>query len=112
MRLSATEVYPLDSYLPDQIKHITWILDHKADSERFFYQYRETLDRTRGSTTSDIAFKMEDDTIATAPTASSLKWRVNSDEWKQLRDQPCVMGCLIQTAPVKLKKTQRRWNRR
>ncbi|HCR28715.1 MAG TPA: DNA polymerase III subunit alpha [Opitutae bacterium] len=112
VRLSATEVYPLESYLPDQIKHITWILDSKANTEPFFYQYRETLDRTRGSTTSDIAFKMEDDTIATAPTASSLKWRVNSDEWKQLRDQPCVMGCLIQTAPVQLKKTQRRWNRR
>ena len=57
VRLSATEVYPLESYLPDQIKHITWILDHKADTEPFFYQYREALDQSRGSTTSDILSK-------------------------------------------------------
>ena len=112
VRLSATEVYPLESYLPDQIKHITWILDHKADTEPFLYQYREALDQSRGSTTSDIAFKMEDDTITAAPTASSLKWRVNIDEWKALRDQPSVMGCLIQTVPVQLKKSQRRWSRK
>ncbi|MCH2387892.1 MAG: DNA polymerase III subunit alpha, partial [Opitutales bacterium] len=112
VRLSATEAYPLECYLPDQIKHITWILDYKADTEPFFYQYREALDQSRGSTTSDIAFKMDDDTITTAPTASSLKWRVNSEEWKALRDQPCVMGCLIKTMPVQLKKTQRRWNRK
>ena len=111
VRLSVSEIYPLDTSMPDQIKHITWILDPKGDTEAFFYDLREALDSTRGSTTSDLAFKLDDNTIVTAPTASSLRWKVNTDEWAKLRSQPAVVGCILQTAPVELKKRERRWKK-
>jgi len=111
VRLSVSEIYPLETSLADQVKHITWILDPKGDTERFFYDYREALDTTRGSTSSDIAFRMDSDSIVTAPTASSLRWKVNPEEWSKLRSSPAVVGCVIQTAPVELKKKERRWKR-
>lgn len=111
VRLSVSEIYPLATSMPDQIKHITWILDPKGDTEAFFYDLREALDSTRGSTTSDLAFKLDDDTIVTAPTASSLRWKVNTNEWAKLRSQPAVVGCILQTAPVELKKRERRWKK-
>ena len=111
VRLSVSEIYPLESSMPDQIKHITWILDPKGDTESFLYDLREALDSTRGSTTSDLAFKLDDDTIVTAPTASSLRWKVNTNEWAKLRSQPAVVGCILQTAPVELKKRERRWKK-
>jgi len=111
VRLSVSEIYPLESSMPDQIKHITWILDPKGDTEAFFYDLREALDSTRGSTTSDLAFKIDDDTIVSAPTASSLRWKVNTNEWAKLRSQPAVVGCILQTAPVELKKRERRWKK-
>ncbi|MBT5167391.1 MAG: DNA polymerase III subunit alpha [Opitutales bacterium] len=111
VRLSVSEIYPLETSMPDQIKHITWILDPKGDTEAFFYDLREALDSTRGSTTSDLAFKLDDNTIVTAPTASSLRWKVNTDEWAKLRSQPAVVGCILQTAPVELKKRERRWKK-
>lgn len=111
VRLSVSEIYPLEASVPDQIKHITWILDPKGDTERFFYEYREALDTSRGSTSSDLAFQVDSDTIITAPTASSLRWKVNTEEWSKLRNSPAVMGCVLQTAPVELKKRERRWKR-
>jgi len=112
VRLSVSEIYPLESAMPDQIKHVSWILDPQSDTERFFYDYREALDTTRGSTSSDIAFQVDTDTIVSAPTASSLRWKVNTDEWSKLRNHPSVVGCIIQTAPVELKQSKRRWNRK
>ncbi len=111
VRLSVAEIYPLASSAPDQIKHITWILDPSKDTESFFYEYRAALDATRGSTTSDIAFKLDPDTIVSAPAASSLRWKVNPDEWTKLRTQSAVVGCLLQTPIVELKKRERRWKR-
>jgi len=110
-RLSVAEIYPLETSVPDQVKHITWILDPKKDTESFFYEYREALDATRGSTTSDIAFKLDDDTIVSAPAASSLRWKVNTDEWAKLRSHKAFVGCILQTPPVELKKRERRWKR-
>ena len=111
VRLSVSEIYPLETSLADQVKHITWILDPKGDTERFFYDYREALDTTRGSTTSDIAFRMDSESIVTAPNAFSLRWKVNPEEWSKLRSSTAVVGCVIQTAPVELKKKERRWKR-
>jgi len=111
VRLSVSEIYPLETSLADQVKHITWILDPKGDTERFFYDYREALDTTRGSTTSDIAFRMDSESIVTAPTASSLRWKVNPEEWSKLRSSTAVVGCVIQTRPVELKKKEKRWKR-
>jgi DNA polymerase-3 subunit alpha len=111
VRLSVSEIYPLETSLADQVKHITWILDPKGDTERFFYDYREALDTTRGSTTSDIAFRLDSESIVTAPTASSLRWKVNPEGWSKLRSSNAVVGCVIQTGPVVLKKKERRWKR-
>ncbi len=112
VRLSVAEIHSLETSMPDQIKHITWILNPKGDTDSFFYDYREALDKTRGSTTSDLAFQLEGDAIVTAPTASSLRWKVNTGEWSKLRNHSAVVGCIIQTAPVELKKRERRWKSR
>ncbi len=111
VRLSVQEIYPLEPYLPGQIKHITWILDAKKDTESFFYLYREFLDKSRGETTSDIAFQVDDETMIAAPTAASLRWQVNTDQWTKLRNHDSVVGCIVQSHPIRLKEQERRWSR-
>jgi len=112
VRLSAQEAYPLERQAQSQVKRITWILDPEKDTDSFFYDYRAALDKNRGDTESDIAFKVSADQIVTAPTASSLRWRVNPEEWKTLKNHPAIVGCLIQTLPVQLKERERRWKKR
>ncbi len=109
VRLSVQEIHPLDTALPGQIKHVTWVLDPEQNSDAFLYDYRAIVDKTRGHTTSDIAFQLSDGCIATAPAAHSLGWQANPAEWTRLRAHKSVVGCLIQTHPVKVKERQRRW---
>ena len=109
VRLSVQEIHPLDSYMPGQIKHITWVLDPDLDTDSFLYDYRAALDSTRGETTSDIAFRITPECIVSAEAASSLRWRVNTEQWIRLRKNPSVVGCIIQTRPVKVKERERRW---
>ena len=109
VRLSAQEAYPLEHQASSQVKHITWILDPEKDTDSFFYDYRAALDKSRGDIESDLAFKISDNQIVTAPTASSLRWRFNPEEWKTLKGHSAVVGCLIQTLPVQLKERKRRW---
>ena len=110
-RLSVQEVHPLDAYLPGQIKHVTWILDPEKDTDPFLYDYREALDQSRGETTSDIAFRIAPDCIVSAPASSSLRWRVNTKEWTRLRSHRALVGCIVQTHPIKLKERERRWTK-
>ena len=112
VRLSCQEIHPLEGYMSGQIKHITWILDPDKDTDAFLYDYRAALDNSRGQTTSEIAFRITSDCIASAPTSSSLNWRVNVPEWKKLRAHKSVIGCIIQTEPVKLKEKERRWGQK
>lgn len=109
VRLSAQEVYPLETYLPGQIKHITWVLDPDKDTDAFLYDYRAALDAGRGETSSDIAFRIAPDCVVAAPTASSLRWKVNPRDWIKLRAHACVIGCVVQTLPVTLRQRERRW---
>lgn len=108
-RINIQEIYPLDSQVSSLVKHVTWILDPETDCDPFFYEYRAALDRSRGSTTSDLAFKIEDDCIVSAQTAGSLGWKINTEDWGKLKNNPSVVGCLIQTPEVELKPKQRRW---
>ncbi|WP_309018287.1 DNA polymerase III subunit alpha [Pelagicoccus sp. SDUM812003] len=109
VRLNVLEIHPLEAYMPGQIKHVTWVLDPDKDTDSFLYAYRETLDSSRGNTTSDLAFRISDTCIASAPTANSLGWRVNTKDWVKLRKNPAVVGCIVQTEPVKVKQRERRW---
>jgi len=109
VRLVVQEALPLESQASTQVKHITWILDPEKDTDSFFYDYRAALDKTHGDIESDIAFKISEDQIVTAPTASSLRWRFNPEEWKAFKNHPAVVGCLIQTNPVEVKERKRRW---
>jgi len=108
LRLSAQEIQPLEERLPSQIKRVTWLLDPEADPEPFFIRYREIIDSEPGETASEIAFRMDDDTVVAAPAASSLRWRVRPEPFQELRRMPGVIGCLIQTKPFALKERERR----
>ncbi|MEM9157614.1 MAG: DNA polymerase III subunit alpha [Verrucomicrobiota bacterium] len=111
VRLTAQDILPLETSLPGQIKHITWILDPRQDAEPFLYDWRAALDKSRGDTNSDIAFKLDENKMVAAPTAGSLRWKVNTDEWKKLRAHKCVVGCQIITEPVKLPEVKRSWSK-
>jgi len=109
VRLNALEIHPLESYLPGQIKQITWVLDPKKDTAPFFYLYREALDRSAGKTSSTIAFQIGKDSLVEAPIASSLSWTVNPKDWKSLREQQSVVGCIVEAETVHLAQRERRW---
>ncbi|MCH6254988.1 DNA polymerase III subunit alpha [Puniceicoccaceae bacterium K14] len=109
VRLSVQEIYPLESQVPQLIKHVTWVLDPEKNCDEFFYLYREALDKSRGNTPSDIAFKVGDNSLVSAPTASSLGWKINTSDWGKLKSHSSVVGCLIETPPVELKQKERRW---
>ncbi|MBK1878087.1 DNA polymerase III subunit alpha [Pelagicoccus mobilis] len=109
VRLNVLEVHPLPSFLPGQIKHITWVLDPDKDTDDFLYKFRAALDNSRGSTGNSIAFRITDSCITSGQTAKSLSWRVNTKEWSELRKNPAVVGCIVETEPVKVKQRERRW---
>jgi DNA polymerase-3 subunit alpha len=111
-RLNVKELYPLDAYLPSQVRKVTWLLqpDH-AELPGFLRQLRATLDAASGDTKVELAFLFEDRVAPIAETAPSLKWRVSPDAYQQLRHHPAVAGVLAEARRPEMKEV-RRWGKR
>ena len=41
----------------------------------------------------------------------SMSWKINPANFSTLRKMPGVVGCLVETEPLRLKETRRRWSK-
>jgi DNA polymerase-3 subunit alpha len=108
-RLSAREIYPLEHALPGLIKKVTWVLRPGSSSDSFLAALRAEVDSSMGETRIEIGFLDASGYLALAETAGSLSWKINPARFSKLRKMPGVVGCLVETEPLRLKETRRRW---
>ncbi len=111
-RLNVKEVYPLDVYLPNNIRKVTWLLrpDHPGVAD-FLPQLRRAIDAANGDSKVEIAFLFEGRIAPIAETSFALKWRVTGPAFQELRQHPAVAGALVETRAPELKEV-RRWGKR
>ncbi len=111
-RLNVKELYPLDAYLQNNMRKITWLLtpDHPELPE-WLRQLRAALDAASGDTRIEMAFLFEDRVAPIAETANSLKWRIMPDAFQRLRAHPACAGLLAEARSPELKEV-RRWGRK
>jgi DNA polymerase-3 subunit alpha len=111
-RLNIKEVYPLDAYLPSNIRKVTWLLqpDHPGVAD-FLPKLRQAIDAANGDTKVEIAFLFEGRVAPIAETSFALKWRVTGPAFQELRRHAACVGALIETRAPELKEV-RRWGRK
>ncbi len=111
-RLNIKEVYPLDAYLPANIRKVTWLLqpDHPGVAD-FLPKLRQAIDAANGDTKVEIAFLFEGRVAPIAETSFALKWRVTGPAFQELRRHAACVGALIETRAPELKEV-RRWGRK
>jgi len=111
-RLNIKEVYPLDAYLPSNIRKVTWLLqpDHPGVTD-FLPKLRKAIDAANGDTKVEIAFLFEGRVAPIAETSFALKWRVTGPAFQELRHHAACVGALIETRALELKEV-RRWGRK
>ncbi|HVU16206.1 MAG TPA: DNA polymerase III subunit alpha [Candidatus Didemnitutus sp.] len=111
-RLNVRECYPLDGYLPGQVRKVTWLV-HPQHPELpdFFRRLRSAIDAANGDSKIEIAFAFPDKVAPVAETSFALKWRVIPTEFQSLRAHPAVAGTQVEARPPELKET-RRWAKR
>ncbi len=111
-RLNVKEVYPLDAYLPNNIRKVTWLLqpDHPGVAD-FLPKLRRAIDAANGDSKVEIAFLFDGRIAPIAETSFALKWRVTGPAFQELRHHPAVAGALIETRAPELKEV-RRWGKR
>ncbi|MBP6865476.1 MAG: DNA polymerase III subunit alpha [Candidatus Didemnitutus sp.] len=111
-RLNIKEVYPLDAYLPSNIRKVTWLLqpDHPGVTD-FLPKLRKAIDAANGDTKVEIAFLFEGRVAPIAETSFALKWRVTGPAFQELRHHAACVGALIETRALELKEV-RRWGKR
>ena len=111
-RLNVKELYPLDAYLQNHIRKVTWLLSPEhPELPEWLRQLRAALDAASGDTRVEMAFLFEDRVAPIAETANSLKWRIMPDAFQRLRAHPACAGLLAEARPPELKEV-RRWGKR
>ena len=111
-RLNVKEVYPLDAYVPNNVRKVTWLLhpDHPGLAD-FLPQLRKAIDAANGDARVELAFLFDGRVAPIAETPNSLKWRVTGPSFQALRNHPAVAGALIEARPPELKEV-RRWGKK
>ena len=111
-RLNVKELYPLDAYLQNNIRKVTWLLQPAhAELPSFLQQLRETLNAASGDTKVELAFLFENRVAPIAEVAGALKWRIAPDAFQRLRAHPAVSGLLAEARTLELKE-DKRWGRK
>ncbi|MEZ5277366.1 MAG: DNA polymerase III subunit alpha [Opitutaceae bacterium] len=110
-RLSAREIHPLDTALPGLIRKVVWILRPGFQADDFLMRLREEVDASFGETRIEFGFLDGSGYIALAEASNALSWKIQPTVFRSLRKMPGVVGCLIESEPIRLKETRRRWSR-
>jgi DNA polymerase-3 subunit alpha len=111
-RLNVKELYPLDAYLQNNIRKVTWLLvpDH-PELPDFLRALRAAIDAANGDTRIELAFLFDDRVAPIAETSFALKWRIMPDAFQRLRHHPACAGILAEARSPELKEV-RRWGRK
>jgi len=109
-RLNVKELYPLDAYLQNNIRKVTWLIrpEHPAVPE-FLRTLRKTIDAANGDTKVELAFLFDQRVAPIAETSTALKWRIMPEAFQRLRAHPACAGLLAEARPLELKEERRRW---
>jgi DNA polymerase III subunit alpha len=112
-RLNVKELYPLDAYLQNHIRKVTWLLtpDHPQLTD-WLKALRATLDSNGGDTRVEMAFLFENRVAPIAEVAGALKWRLAPEACQRLRAHPAVAGLHAEARPLELKEVKKRWGKR
>jgi DNA polymerase-3 subunit alpha len=112
-RLNVKEIYPLDSYLGNNIRKVTWLLSPEhPDLPDFLRKLRATINGAGGETRVELAFLFENRVAPIAEAPASLNWRVVPAAYQELRAHPAVAGILAEARRPELKEVRRWGNKR
>jgi len=111
-RLNVKELYPLDGYVANNIRKVTWLLSPAhPELPDFLRQLRATINGSGGDTRVELAFVFEDRAAPVAEAPASLNWRVVPAAFATLRAHPAVAGLLAEARRPELKEVKR-WGRK
>ena len=112
-RLNVKELYPLDAYVQNNIRKVTWLLSptHPALPD-FLKKLRTTINGAGGETRVELAFLFENRVAPIAEAPASLNWRVATAAYQELRAHPAVAGILAEARRPELKEVKRWGNKR
>jgi len=111
-RLNVKELYPLDSYLSNNLRKVTWLLSPThPELPDFLKQLRTTINGSGGDTRVELAFLFENRVAPVAEAPASLNWRVAPAAYQALRSHPAVAGILAEARRPELKEVKR-WGKK
>lgn len=108
-QLMVNKLIPIDEFLLQNIKELTFVLEPDSDCPAFLQALRDELEHRMGVTKVRLGFVVADDQLLVADIASSLTWQVNKEQFGRLRVYPGVKDVLIDLPVVELPKP--RWER-
>jgi DNA polymerase-3 subunit alpha len=112
-RLNVKEIYPLDAYVQNNIRKVTWLLNPQhQDLPDFLKKLRTTVSAAGGETRTELAFLFEQRVAPIAEAPASLNWRVSPIPFQELRNHPAVAGTQVEARRVELKEVKRKWEKR
>ncbi|MEO6568516.1 MAG: DNA polymerase III subunit alpha [Opitutaceae bacterium] len=108
-RINVKEAYPLDAFVGQNIRKVTWLLrPEHSEVTAFLKLLRETLNKQSGDTRVEFAFVFEDRIASIAEASQALSWKLSAPVFQQLRAHPAVAGVQLETKRLELKQ-DRRW---
>ncbi len=112
-RLNVKELYPLDGYIPNNIRKVIWaVRPEHPELPDFIQKLRTTIQAAGGDAKVELAFLFENRVAPIAEAPASLNWRVNSTAFQDLRSHPAVAGTQIEARRPELKEVKRKWEKR
>jgi DNA polymerase-3 subunit alpha len=112
-RLNVKELYPLDGYIPNNIRKVIWaVRPEHPELPDFLKKLRTTIQASGGEARVELAFVFENRVAPIAEAPASLNWRVTPGAFQELRAHPAVAGTQIEARRPELKEVRRKWEKR
>jgi DNA polymerase-3 subunit alpha len=112
-RLNVKELYPLDGYIPNNIRKVIWaVRPEHPELPDFLKKLRTTIQSSGGEARVELAFLFENRVAPIAEAPASLNWRVTPAAFQDLRAHPAVAGTQIEARRPELKEVKRWSNKR
>jgi DNA polymerase-3 subunit alpha len=112
-RLNVKELYPLDAYVQNNIRKVTWaVRPEHPQLPDFLKKLRTTIQAAGGEARVELAFLFENRVAPIAEAPASLNWRVSPVAFQELRSHPAVAGTQVEARRVELKEVRRKWEKR